>query len=87
MNVCNLIAQFTRECVHKTNSDEEDALDVVRLQEMARDERLWLAVLSRLIDTVALTDPLGASVCAIFVQDTPIPSAVTTTITQMPFSY
>jgi RING finger and SPRY domain-containing protein 1 len=55
-------------------NNEENPTDIVKLQQIAKDESLWLNIIFCLIDKIDLNDKLGPPVIAIFLEETPLPS-------------
>ena len=41
-------------------SSIQENLDIIRLQDIARDEVYWISILTRLINKIELNDPLGS---------------------------
>ena len=55
-------------------SSIQENLDIIRLQDIARDEVYWISILTRLINKIELNDPLGALIISLFLEETPLPS-------------
>ena len=66
------ILPTVRSVIMKNN--EENPTDIVKLQQIAKDESLWLNIIFSLIDKIDLNDKLGPPVIAIFLEETPLPS-------------
>ncbi|CAF0717503.1 unnamed protein product [Brachionus calyciflorus] len=63
---------LVRSVLMKDNNDNTE--NIIRLQEVARDEGIWLSIILRLIDRIKLNDQLGPSIISIFIEETPLPS-------------
>ncbi len=70
--VVDQILPTVRSVIMKNN--EENPTDIVKLQQIAKDESLWLNIIFSLIDKIDLNDKLGPPVIAIFLEETPLPS-------------
>lgn len=55
-------------------SSIQENLDIIRLQDIARDESYWISILTRLINKIELADPLGPLIISLFLEETPLPS-------------
>jgi hypothetical protein len=55
-------------------SSIQENLDIIRLQDIARDETYWISILTRLINKIELNDPLGPLIISLFLEETPLPS-------------
>ncbi len=55
-------------------SSIQENLDIIRLQDIARDEVYWINILTRLINKIDLNDPLGPLIISLFLEETPLPS-------------
>ena len=55
-------------------SSIQENLDIIRLQDIARDEVYWINILTRLINKIELNDPLGPLIISLFLEETPLPS-------------
>ena len=55
-------------------SSIQENLDIIRLQDIARDESYWISILTRLINKIDLSDPLGPLIISLFLEETPLPS-------------
>ncbi len=52
----------------------ENPYDIIKLQQIAKEENLWIPIIYRLINQTDIDDPLGASVIIIFLEETTLPS-------------
>ena len=57
-------------------NNEENPCDIIKLQHIAKEEKLWIPIIFRLINKIEINDPLGPSIITIFLEETPLPSKV-----------
>lgn len=71
-NIIDQILPTVRSVIMKNN--EENPCDIIKLQHIAKEEKLWIPIIFRLINRIEINDPLGASIITIFLEETPLPS-------------
>ncbi len=71
-SIFDQIVPTVRSIITKEKCD--NPYDLLKLQQVAKEENLWMPIIYRLINQTVIEDPLGASVIAIFLDETVLPS-------------
>lgn len=70
INIIDQILPTVRSVIMK--SDDDNACDIIKLQHISKQEKLWMPMIFRLINKIEINDPLGSSVISIFLEEMPL---------------
>ncbi len=70
--VIDQILPTVRSVIMKSN--EENPTDIIKLQQITKEEDLWIPIIFRLINKIEIDDPLGASIISIFLEESTLPT-------------
>lgn len=57
-------------------SNQENPYEIIKLKQIVKEEEYWLLIMLNLVDKIETDDPLGPSIIALFLEETPLPSKV-----------